>query len=209
MAFSVLIPAAGRSTRMGRPKAWLTHRGTSLLQRIVNEAAAAEPLAIVVVAGSEDEEDEALVARIDVAMRITTPNDTRLSVAVGEADGDLIASIRAGYQLVQEGSDLLLWPVDVPFGSTALVQALVEALAGAPDRLALPVVSGQRGHPVLFGTKVAAELMTAAANGGAHDIVHRDPNRVLTVSWSDARVVAPLNTPDDARKLGIAVTPRG
>ena len=207
MPFTALIPSAGRSSRMGSAKAWLEIDGESLLQRIARTAVEAGAHAVVVVAGAEDEVEgePTLVTRIDVATRVTLPGEARLSVAVAAPDGQLIDSIRAGYDLVGEGSDLLLWPVDAPFADAATVERLADALGSRRDAVAVPMVGDSRGHPVLFGEKVAAELATPEADPGAHAVVRKDPSRVITVPCDDRRLTAALNTPADAAALGLRV----
>lgn len=209
MAFTVLIPAAGRSSRMGFPKGWLQLGASSLLQHITDTAVAAEALGVVVVAGIEDPEDDpSLVARIDVAMEVRAPAGVRLSVALGAPDAHPIDSIRAGLELVPPGSDVLLWPVDQPFASAALVRDLVGALGTARDRIALPKVGEARVHPVLFGAQVAAELLGPDADEGAHGVVRKDPERLILVNAQDERLRHPLNTPHDAKAMGIRVPSR-
>jgi CTP:molybdopterin cytidylyltransferase MocA len=193
---------------MGQPKAWLRLDGRTLLQRIVDAAVAGGAHAVVVVAGAEDDLDgePTLVTRIDIATRVTSSEDVRMSVALGTPEGSLIDSIRAGYELVGEGSDVLLWPVDAPFADATLIAALAEALGARRDAIALPCVGETRCHPVLLGEKVAAELMTPAADEGAHSVIRRDAARIIAVAASDPRLGAALNTPADAEALGISLT---
>lgn len=191
---------------MGQAKAWLQLSGETLLQRLVRLSAEAGAMAVVVVAAGHDEDDPQLLSRMDVAMRVEAPGDTRLSVALGAPDAELIDSIRAGLELIPEGADVLLWPVDAPFADAALLSQLLAALGGDAERIAVPVVEGKRGHPVLLGSKVAAELTTEVANEGAHHVVRRDDARVVEVPATDPRLVRDLNTPADARDLGVTLS---
>jgi len=209
MPFVVLIPAAGRSRRMGAAKAWLQLAGECLLQRIVTTACSAGASAVVVVAGAEESPGQGpeaadLVTRIDVATRLQIPAGKRLSVAVADPDGALIDSIRAGLGLVPEGADLLLWPVDAPFADTALVRAMADALGAHRERIVVPVVGERRGHPILLGAEAALELDGPHADAGANAVVRRLPERVTLLPAADRRVVAPLNTPEEATALGVA-----
>ncbi len=203
MAFCALIPAAGRSSRMGSAKAWLLYQGKPLLARIVEAAIDGGAVAVVVVSGTEDQEDPQLTSRIEIAVRISTPEHVRLSVALGKPQGDLIDSIRAGYQLVGEELNVLLWPVDAPFASSTLVRSLAKALGSDRSKIAVPMVDTNRCHPILLGAAVAAELVTDVADGGANKVVHRDGSRILSVPADDPRLYHSLNTPADAAALGV------
>ena len=201
---TALILAAGRSRRMGFPKALLRYAGRSLFEIILETVRAADVAAVVVVVGAEDDPSlfSARAARTLVA-QTDVPRALEPRLVVGAPDRHPIDSLRSGLRAVAPDSALLLWPVDQPFASAALVRRLVETLGASPDRIVVPVVDGRTAHPVLFGPTVARELGSPVADHGAHGLVHRDPARLLTVADDDPRLVAPLNTPEEARGLGV------
>jgi CTP:molybdopterin cytidylyltransferase MocA len=202
MTVAALVLAAGRSQRMGHPKAWLRLDGETLLARIVRTARGAGISPVVVVIGHET--DSMLVNRRDAQTRLPHGAAT---LVVGRPDASQIDSIRAGLTAMPNDAAVLLWPVDHPFAQTDLVSRLVAALE-RPDQVVLPLADGRRGHPILLGPTVVAELGSPAADQGADRIVRRAPERIVTVAAGDPHVAASLNTPDDAAALGIVLPTR-
>lgn len=202
---TALVLSAGRSTRMGTAKAWLRYGPRTFLEHIVGTAVDAGVNAVVVVAGCEEPSDPLLVSRVDVAVRTATLRSARvarISVAIGRPDGSPIDSIRTGFDLIAEGSAVLLWPIDCPFADVALLQEMFRALGDNPDCIVVPSVGPRHGHPVLFGRAAAGELLTTLANSGAQAVVHRSPKRVVQLAWGDPRVCVSVNTREQAREIG-------
>ncbi len=197
---TALILCAGRSRRMGTPKAFLHLGGRSLVEQVVASALASGCDPVIVVAGYDD--DPALAGPTRIAHELSALT-SRVHIVVGEPDGAPIDSIRAGLHVAPAGRPLLLWPVDHPFAGAELVRALVTALADREDAIVVPEVQGRRGHPVLFGARAALELSSTLADGGAHQVVHRDATRLVAVPASDPRLVCDLDTPSDAQNLGV------
>jgi nicotine blue oxidoreductase len=201
MTVAALVLAAGRSERMGQPKAWLRVDGEALLARIVRVARAAGVAPIVVVVGAEA--DPALVNRRDLETRLP---GSALTPVVGRPEGTQIDSIRAGLAAIPKDAAVLLWPVDHPFAGRELVREMMAAL-DRPDQIVLPVAGGRRGHPILLGPNATAELLSSLADDGADRVVRRSAERIIEVAAADPRGAAILNTPEDADALGLELAP--
>ena len=79
-------------------------------------------------------------------------------------------SIAAGVCATADAPAWLILPGDLP-----LVQAsTLRAIAQAPESLdvVVPLVNGQRGHPVRFSARCGADLMALAGGQGAVSVVH-------------------------------------
>ncbi len=223
MRTAAVVLTAGRSRRMGWAKAWLELDGEPLLARVVRVALEAGADPVVVVAGCSGESrryraespshtvaggrgdrrsapgnQPGLVSRPQVEALLSGTVD----VAVGAPDAHPIDSLRAGLARVPDGHAVLLWPVDSPFATVELLAAMAARL-DAPDRVVVVETVNGWGHPVLFGPALAAELRSPVADAGADRVVRRDPARIHRVPWSDVRVAAELNTPEQAAALGV------
>ncbi|MBI5511841.1 MAG: NTP transferase domain-containing protein [Deltaproteobacteria bacterium] len=204
-----LVLAAGRSRRMGQPKAWLTLDGEPLLGRVLRSALAGGVDQVVVVVGAE-EGPAGLVTAKEVRAWLAASDrgdDARLRLAVGRPDGAPIDSIRAGLGLVPPGAAVLLWPVDQPFADAALVRSMRRALHDGAGRVVVPAVNGEDAHPVLLGPEVVAELQAPPADRGARAVTHRLADRILRIPATDPRLIEPLNTPAQATKMGARLDP--
>lgn len=78
---------------------------------------------------------------------------------------------------------------------------LINTAQSRAASIAVPVFSGKRGHPVLFSRDIFPELLSPAADEGAHTVVRRIPSRVLEVGVEDPGVIEDIDTPEAYRRL--------
>ena len=188
-----IVLAAGRSRRMGEPKAFLRLEGRSFLERAVaalREGGCGEGVVVVgppldEVARRTADAAEALGAR----------------VAVNPDPGaEQVDSLRAGLRaLGAEVTAAAMLPVDVPEVSPALVRALIAALRAADAPVAVPAREGKHGHPVLFARRVWPELLADPLPEGARTVVHAHREALAEVPVPT--LAADVDTPEDFRRL--------
>ena len=185
-SFAGVIPSAGASVRMGRPKAMLRLEGETFLQKTVRtlQSGGCDPVLVVVAEGEEQlaKEAERAGAR---ALFNPDPGEgpiTSLRVAIEEL-GDSV-------------SGLAYLPVDHPMVRPETVAKLLAAARGAAAPLTVPMHQGKRGHPSVFGSALFAELTDPSLEGGARTVVHRHLERALLVDVDDAGVLTDIDTPE-------------
>lgn len=179
-----IILAAGRSTRLGFPKPLARFREKTAVQIAVeNCAGLGRP---VVVVGFQ-------AARV----RRAVPAGARVVVNRAWPAGQL-GSLLAGLAHVPRASPFLLYPVDYPLLTRAVIRRLVAAFkARRPEQaIVAPVFRGREGHPVIFSAEIRDELPNART---AKDVVSRDRRRVKLV---------PVNTPAIWRDISSPATYR-
>jgi molybdenum cofactor cytidylyltransferase len=112
----------------------------------------------------------------------------------------MITSFQAGIRALGPGlTAAFLFLVDHPLVEPSTIEAL--AAQAAPDRIVLPTFEGRRGHPVLFGSDVLAEILALPPSQGANVVVRRDTRRIVEVPVADAGVLVDIDTPEDFEKL--------
>ena len=190
--FAAIILAAGASERMGYPKALLPYRGAPFLTGILTACYAAGIEKRVVVLGYFADK---ILQEIDLSEAIVATSENLEAGPIG--------SIRAGIRaLVNHPVEAtIVWPVDRPHVSVDTVSALLDKFREVHGPIVVPTYSGRRGHPVLFGKEVFAELLGAPDAVGAKAVVRKDPNRVIAVPVDDAAVLEDFNTPEDYKGL--------
>lgn len=188
-----ILLAGGSSTRMGTPKASLPW-GTSdtFASAAVRSMADAGLSPLLVVCGEHEAATREALAGGPAVRLLRNPNPDR---------GQL-SSLKLALQSVQadeESHAALVSLIDHPGVS---VETLVR-LIGASDRcaIAVPRYEGKRGHPVVFGRDVWAELLAAPDADGARPVVRRDAKRVLEVDVDDPAVLLDVDTPADFESL--------
>lgn len=184
--FAGVVPSAGASVRMGRPKALLHVDGATFLERTVRTLrnGGCDPVFVVVAAGDEEAAREAAGAGARV---IENPDP-------GEGP---ITSLRLALTALDDSAAGLVYlPVDHPLVRPETVRALLEAARVSGSSLALPVHEGERGHPAVFGASLFAELSDPALEGGARTVTYRHLDDALLVAVDDAGVLTDIDTPE-------------
>lgn len=188
-----IVLAAGRSRRMGRPKAFLRLGGLTFLERAVAALRDGGCGPVVVVAGPRG--DAAADEIADAANRLGA-----IATRNPEAESPQVASLRAGLRAL--GGDVeaaIVTPVDIPRAEAEVVRALIDAFAATRCPIAQPFDGARHGHPVLFARAVWPELMADPLPDGARTVIHAHAAERAEVRVSVLPV--DVDTPDDFRRL--------
>src|SRR4029453_3232132 len=192
---SAIVLAAGKSERMGRPKALLPLRGKTFLENILAAISSSPVEETCVVVGHHRDEIERHV--VPPARIIFNP----------DYEQGMITSLQAGISsLPSRTSGALLFLVDHPLVDSETIALLVGKVGGA--RMFLPTFEGRRGHPVLFGSAILQEILGLSAVQGANIVVHKDPDRIVEVSVNSPGILVDVDTPEDFLKLQSEYEPR-
>jgi CTP:molybdopterin cytidylyltransferase MocA len=184
---AAIVLAAGKSERMGSPKALLPINGQTFLENILSAISRTSIEETFVVVGHHRSEIEARVALRSVVFN-------------AEYEKGMITSLQAGIRaLPWDTSGAFLFLVDHPLVESTTIEAMIEHLA--PNRIVLPVFEGRRGHPVLFASEVLQEILDLPVSQGANIVVHKDPARIVEVSVKAPGILVDIDTPEDFKKL--------
>jgi molybdenum cofactor cytidylyltransferase len=188
---TALVLAAGKSERMGRPKALLpTSDGTPFLAAILNTMTASRVDEVRVVVGHAAEQV------IDLGGLVRG-----VIVHHREFERGMLSSVQAGVRALPHGTTaFLLWPVDLPLVRAETVDLMIGAWEREQPPLVVPVYHGKRGHPVLFGIKLGAELLRAPESEGARAVVHAHDKSLVEVEVDDPGILTDIDTPQAYRK---------
>ena len=188
----VVVLAAGRSSRMGFPKALAPIGGELALARIVR-IARLHRLPVKVVLGFGAGEIRARVA-LDASEVVVNKAPER-----GQS-----SSLRAGAAAVTSpGGAIALWPVDhAHVAEATFARLLAEFHAREPGiALVVPSHAGRRGHPLFADDAARGEFARLADAEPGNVVVRRDLRRVRHVVVDDPAVVADFDTPEELARL--------
>src|SRR5262245_25716152 len=121
-----IVLCGGRSSRMGRPKAWLPFAGEPMLARVVRVLqAVVEPIVVVAAPGQD-----------------VPPQPPEVRVVRDEVEGrGPLAGLAAGLAALTESCDAgFLSSCDVPFLTPEVVRRVIDLLGNAS--IAVPHVGG-------------------------------------------------------------------
>ena len=194
MGLAGVVLAAGRSARMGSPKALLDFLGVPFIVRILEALEALEVKTLVIVLGPDAPRIQPAIAAHD-CMIVENP----------EPETGPIASLRVALRALQplQPRAVLVWPVDLPHVRVSTVERVMEAHRHNPGQVVVPTFAERRGHPVIWGSPLFAELLEnkAATREGARAVLHSHEGQVVTVPVDDPAVIDQVNTPDDYERL--------
>lgn len=192
-----IIPAAGRSRRMGQPKLLLDIAGQTVIARVVSALKQAGVSRTLVVARSSDADliREARRVGAELVLPFIDPAEMRQSVEFalqsvrdGQADSALTQNLYAGWILV---------PADHPTLNSRVIEELIAAWKEDPQQIAVPTFAGRRGHPTIFPWSLGDEVFSMPADQGLNQLLRTQPHRVREISCSDSQVLEDLDTPED------------
>ncbi len=184
VALAAVIPAAGRSRRMGREKLLLPFRGATSLETILRTLRAAGISDITVV----------LRADLGEAARLSRDAGARVLVNL-EPDGDMAESIRIGLADLSPSADaVFIWPADHP----AVQGTTIAALSAVADRASvwIPTWEGRRGHPALIGRALVEGVFELARGEGLRELWRKRAASVRELPVPDPGVLINIDTPE-------------
>jgi molybdenum cofactor cytidylyltransferase len=188
-----LLPAAGKSNRMGRPKLALPLGERTILEHVVAALRQAEIEHILVVIGSHVAELSGLAdsAGAYVCFVEALPTGMRGTVERG------LGWLEERFQPRPEDTWLLM-PADHPALDASIVPQLASASAAHPQfSIILPTYRGRRGHPTLFSWKHVAAIRAWPAELGLNTYVRQHVAQTLEVPVNSASVLWDMDTPED------------
>ena len=189
-----IVPAAGCSRRMGRPKLLMRWRDGTVIDAVLNAWRASRVDQVVVVVRPEDQALAVHCERPGVHVLVPSESPAEMKISVQLA----IAHLQKRYQ-PSDTDAWLLAPADLPELSTQLIDHVLAGYQPSAPRIVVPRVRDRRGHPVLFPWKLASELDQLGPDEGVSVLVKR--HAPVEVDWQDDRMFTDVDTPEDYRRL--------
>ncbi len=192
-AFAI-IPAAGRSQRMGRPKLLLPWGAGTVIESVIAAWRTSGVLRCVVVVHPDDTElaEICRAAGADVVVPKSPPPDMKASVGCG------LEFVAATHQPAA-GDAWLVAPADMPLLSATAIDQVLAAHRPAAPRIIVPTHAGRRGHPVLFPWTLAAEVGRLGEGEGLARLLQR--HAPVEVASSERTILLDFDTPADYQDL--------
>ena len=189
---SIIVLAAGESSRMGQPKQLLPWEGTTLLQYQIEQAGLTSAGEVIVVLGDDDATYRKLIpARLGRVSRLIVIENE--DYALGKT-----TSVKAGVRAADARAEAVMpWASDSP-RTAALLDELMAAHAEGQAPITYPWHQGIEGHPGIFSLSLRDEILAISeATRGLRGVTERDPSRVRWVEFTDPLVVVNMNTQED------------
>jgi molybdenum cofactor cytidylyltransferase len=187
-----VLLAAGRSTRMGRPKqllAWPPNAPDA--QPLV--AAAFDAIlpacdAMVVVVGHEA---DAVIGAL---------GDREFGTVAVEPGAEMIESVKAGLSIARAISPkarIILHPADHPHLRPDTLRALTRTAARHRGCAVMPTFGNQGGHPVIVAAELVIPIVCCEGEGGLRQFWLDNAAKCVRLPVDDPGVVFDIDTPSD------------
>jgi len=193
LPFSVLIPAAGASTRLGQAKQLLRIGAVTLIRNAIDTAASVEPCEIIVVTGAHAIEVKA--AARDAGVRWVHNERWRDGLGVSIATG--AAEIDPG------SSGVLILLCDQWRVGAGDLQTLVSTWRSAPGRIVSAKAGGHYTPPVIFPQNWFDKLCALEGDRGARSLLESRSGQVTAVPLENAAY--DLDTPAHLDQFNIQI----
>lgn len=188
MVIAALILAAGGSSRLGKPKQFITLRGQTLIRRIVRvaEQAGCEPILVVAGSAAAQVENELASGPARVILNPHWEEGIGSSIRVG------VNELLAHFETVDA---LFLLPCDLPFLNEVQLLALRARQLATGKPIVASAYAGTLGIPALFLRSHFYQLSALFGDHGGKELLLRQPDRVSVCAFPGGEF--DLDTPAD------------
>lgn len=196
MTLFAVAPAAGHSTRMGRPKLLLPLGGRCAIERVVEALIAGGVHHVVVVVGPHVPK---------VGMRVEAAGARVCSLPAATAD--MRATVEEGLNWLEahfhprDDDGWLLAPGDHPALDGEVVRQLAAAYDEGSHSIVVPTFAGRRGHPTLLAWRHVAGIRAHSAGQGLNAYLRAQADAIREVPVANDDILCDLNTPEDYERL--------
>ncbi|MBN1355461.1 nucleotidyltransferase family protein [bacterium] len=184
LEYWALVPAAGRSRRMGRFKLllpWPPETGTkTVIESTVRSLLDAGIGHVVIITGYRADEINRVLSRCPVDIVFNPDPDAPMS-----------SSLQAAMDYVPPGVELILLPGDHPAVQPETIRDLMYRHDENPSAIHVPAYRRRRGHPAVF---------PAGARDG---FLHPDPHRGVRALMADAFEVEEVSVDDPGVRINL------
>lgn len=193
---SIVILAAGFSTRFGRNKLLEPIGSRMLLERVVSEATKSTAAQVIVVVGHESDKVRDSLRGCDCEF-----------VANQNFEEGQSSSIKKGLAMVSSSSDgVMVLPGDVAGVNSAVINAVIGEYEESLAHIVAAAHLGRAGHPILFDSSLLPELMEIDEDTrGLKKVVGGHKSEMRLVETSPAALIDIDTQEDLARLSGAAV----
>lgn len=186
-----MVLAAGESQRMGQPKQLLPWGKLTMLGQTLRNLRQSDVDDILVVSGHRAEE-VAAIAREHNVHTIHNPD---------YAEGEMLSSLQAALPHVSKNVDaVLVMLADQPLVDAPLINQILDAFRKGTGGLVAPAYKGQRGNPVLIGSRYFDELAALSWGQAPRALLRRHAADLHLVPVESKAILLDIDRPEEYRQ---------
>src|SRR5688500_5778369 len=178
--YGIVLLAAGKSSRLGKPKQLLIFEDTTLIKRAAKTALEITNKTVVVTGALQEKVEEELNG---LPVHIKYNKDYHEGIA---------SSIRTGLTfLIKNFGELkgaIFMVCDQPYLSSWLISQLIQKAAETNSTIVAASYAGTIGTPVLFEKNFFPMLLELKGDNGAKKLIKENLNQVTTVNFPQGEI---------------------
>lgn len=177
---SLIVLAAGLSTRFGRNKLVEPIGSRTMIERVVSECLLSKAKQVIVVVGHEKDK-----------IRQKLENYTCEIVVNEDFEKGQTSSIKIGLSKVsRSAAAVVVLPGDIAMANHLIINAVIDEHIDTNALIVTAAHHGHPGHPILFDTKILDELKGINEDTmGLRSVVSRHKSEVRAVETSEAALI--------------------
>ncbi len=188
----LIILAAGKASRMGKPKQLLTYQGTSLISHAVKIGLNSICEPVLVVLGAYAEQIKPEINKLPIKIVENPQWETGMS-----------SSIRVGITAIKESNSkldgVIIALADQPLIDVKVFNKLIQSYQETRNIIIASAYDGVVGVPALFNNILFSELINLEGDKGAKALMRKYRDEVLSIEIPEAAI--DIDTEDDYEKL--------
>ena len=188
---SLMVLAAGKSTRMKENKLLLKANGETLIERVVSTAVKSKVDELVVVLGYEAEKIRERIARLKCKIVVNE------SYEKGQSE-----SVKTGLSAISGNSEaVMVLPADVALIDAQSINAVIAEYAKSKSPIVIASYRNQSGHPILLDRALFPEISEIDEDTfGLKAVIKRHRADVKYVDVGTENVLIDIDTQEEFNK---------
>ncbi len=188
---SLIVLAAGKSTRMKENKLVLNVDGETLIERVVNTAIRSNADEVVVVLGYEAEKIREKIARLRCKIVVNNRYEKGQS-----------GSVKVGLSAISpEAEAMMVLPADVALIDAPSINRVIDEYSGTKSRIVIASHQHQSGHPILLDRTLFPEVSEIDEDTfGLKAVINRHRAQVKYVDVGSDNVLIDIDTQEEFNK---------
>lgn len=190
-----LVPAAGKSHRMGRPKLVLPLAdGRSVIETVITALQEGGAGPILLIVPPTDEPGAAELVQLG-------KRSGAIIVTCQKSTADMKETVLLGVGHLEPGvPGILLTPGDSPGTTADLVDRVRRAFEEDLESVTIPTFQAKRGHPIALPWSVCERIAKLPPDQGINALIRDPATRVREIQVDQPGITDDLDTPDDYRR---------
>jgi molybdenum cofactor cytidylyltransferase len=183
-----IIPAAGKSKRMGVNKYLLPINNKSMIRAVVDNLLAANLENIYLVISKNS----------DIYGEV---KDYNIKILINDLESSEMAdSIRIALKHINANNSkgILITPADIPLVKVDTLNELIKNFTENKDKIIIPIYKGRKGHPVIFPSKIIYDLFN---ENTLRDVIKKYEDKVHYIKVNDKGILFDIDTEEDYKKI--------